>query len=63
MTIPFWLSRSTTISTRTRGHSHSVTWVAMEYGSSWWVASRSCSRTSSATQTASGTSETVSSGK
>ena len=30
MTIPFWLSRSTTISTRTRGHSHSVTWVAME---------------------------------
>ena len=42
---------------------YGVTRVAMEYGSSWWVASRSCSRTSSATQTASGTSETVSSGK
>ena len=32
--MPFWLSRSTRISTRMRGHSHSVTRVAIEYGSS-----------------------------
>ena len=29
MTIPFWESRSTRISTRMRGHSHSVTRVAI----------------------------------
>ena len=34
MTIPFWLSRSTMISQRIRGHSHSVTTVAIEYGNS-----------------------------
>ena len=32
-----------------RGHSHSVTRVAIEYGSSSWVTASSCSRTSSAT--------------
>ena len=34
MTIPFWESRSTRISQRIRGHSHSVTRQAMEWGSS-----------------------------
>ena len=45
-----------------RGHSHSVTRVAIEWGSSSWVTASSCSRTSSATQNASGTSVTMSSG-
>ena len=63
MTIPFWLSRSTRISTVTWGHSNSVTrqWIAC--GSSSRILRASCSRTSSAIHIASGTSETSSSGK
>ena len=46
-----------------RGQSHSVTRVAIEWGSSSRATASSCSRTSSATQNASGTSVTMSSGK
>ena len=62
ITIPFWLSRSTRISTRMRGHSHSVTRVAIECGISSRRWASSCSRTSSATQKASGASVTMPSG-
>ena len=47
---------------RTRGHSHSTQRVAIEWGSSSRVTASNCSRTSSATQNASGTSVTVPSG-
>ena len=63
MTMPFWLSRSTMISTVMRSPSHSATRVAIEYGSSSRVTASSCSRTSSATHCSSGTSRTVSLGK
>ena len=63
MTIPFWLSRSTMISTVMRSPSHSLTRVAIEYGSSSWVTASSCSRTSSATHWSSGRSRIASSGK
>ena len=62
MTMPFCDSRSTRISTRMRGHSHSVTRVAIEWGSSSRATASSCSRTSSATWNASGTSVTMPSG-
>ena len=63
MTIPFWLSRSTMISTVIRSPSHSETRVAIEYGSSSRVTASNCSRTSSATHCSSGASRTVSAGK
>ena len=47
--MPFWLSRSTRISTVMCDPSHSLTRVAIEYGSSSRVTASSCSRTSSAT--------------
>ena len=62
ITIPFCDSRSTSISTVMCGHSNSVTRVWIECGSSCLVLRTSCSRTSSATHIASGTSETSSSG-
>ena len=60
--MPFCESRSTRISQRIRGHSHSVTRQAMEWGSSSRARASSCSRTSSATRSASGVSVTMSSG-
>ena len=63
MTMAFCESRSTMISTRMCGHSHSVTRQVMAWGSSSRVLASSCSRTSSATQSASGVSVTTSSGK
>ena len=51
------------ISTRMWGHSHSVTRQVMACGSSSRVLASSCSRTSSATQSASGVSVTTSGGK
>ena len=45
------------------GHSHSVTRQVIASGSSSWVLASSCSRTSSATQSASGVSVTTSGGK
>ena len=63
ITIAFCESRSTMISTRMCGHSHSVTRQVMACGSSSWVLASSCSRTSSATQSASGVSVTMSGGK
>ncbi len=62
MTMPFCESRSTRISHRTRGHSHSVTRQAMLWGSSSWTRWSSSSRTRSATQKASATSVTIPSG-
>ena len=62
MTMPFCDSRSTRISQRMRGHSHSVTVHASECGSSSRATANSCSRTSSPTQNASGTSVTMSAG-
>ena len=63
MTMAFCESRSTMISTRMCGHSHSVTRQVMACGSSSRVLASNCSRTSSATHSASGVSVMTSGGK
>ena len=63
MTMPFCESRSTMISTADVRPFPFGDPAEMECGSSSWVLASSCSRTSSATQSASGVSVTTSSGK